>query len=107
MPFLTGSLLQRVKRGIPGYVNPVSMPFLTGSLLQQTNGKSKDCNGQVSMPFLTGSLLQPIHLQREGSILSRFYALFNGQSVATDPFFVPYFIRVFTPIFTVDFNWFT
>ena len=36
-----------------------------------------------------------------------FYALFNGQSVATDPFFIPYFTRVFTPIFTVDFNWFT
>ena len=61
----------------------------------------------VSMPFLTGSLLQQRIIKRVQSLVQSFYALFNGQSVATDPFFVPYFIRVFTPIFTVDFNWFT
>ena len=60
------------------------MPFLTGSLLQHKGRSSSGCyHCTVSMPFLTGSLLQL--LKRGNFKISKvsFYALFNGQSVAT------------------------
>ena len=58
------------------------MPFLTGSLLQLLTAFSKNNDIDVSMPFLTGSLLQ-LGLFKIQSFRKCFYALFNGQSVAT------------------------
>ena len=61
----------------------VSMPFLTGSLLQPICSMMKLSDRTVSMPFLTGSLLQLENIDRWYGMNDRFYALFNGQSVAT------------------------
>ena len=84
MPFLTGSLLQQVIRKKILKNIEVSMPFLTGSLLQLQFGmQGKRRLHIVSMPFLTGSLLQQLSLLIKKKKLPRFYALSNGQSVAT------------------------
>ena len=84
------------------------MPFLTGSLLQRLFPIGRKSEGNRFYALSNG---QSVATQKRFKTFrvsyNRFYALSNGQSVATDPFFVPYFTRVFTPIFTVDFNWFT
>ena len=54
------------------------------------------------MPFLAGGLLQRRMDYIRGRMAGSFYALSSGRSIATDPFFVPYFISVCVPIFTVD-----
>ena len=54
------------------------------------------------MPFLAGGLLQLENAIALTVAIPSFYALFSGRSIATDPFFVPYFISVCVPIFTVD-----
>ena len=101
MPFLAGGLLQHSFRKTPNYWSPVSMPFLAGGLLQPKRPSHRlRYSPGVSMPFLAGGLLQ--HQRLKICYTLCFYALSSGRSIATDPFFVPYFISVCVPIFTVD-----